>query len=199
MLAEMGVRVWLPTSEVTVTPARQLTAVDAPAAAVAIPVRREPPLRLPVMDAPPVSAVLGVTRYVMANLPVDAASFDVIVLGEPCQGAAEQLLANLLKTLGSSAPRIFIAHMVASHNDAVSLQEQLATVPTKLVLALGPHAAKALLGQAADGIPFSKLRGTAHAPNVIVTYHPQQLLRQPAAKANSWQDMRLVLRTLAQS
>jgi uracil-DNA glycosylase family 4 len=157
------------------------------------------------MDAPPDSTSLGTTRYVIGNVPLDAASFDVLVLGEPCQGAAEQLLANLLKPLGLAAPRIFIAHMVASHNDAVNLHDQLAQIPVKLVLALGPHAAKALLEQAADGIPFSKLRGTVHAskmpptPHTIVTYHPQQLLRQPAAKASSWQDLRLVVRTLTRS
>jgi uracil-DNA glycosylase len=199
MLAEMGVRVWLPTSEVTVT--RTPTAVsaltalaaqpptEAPTAALmALPVRREPPLRLPVMDE---------VRYVIGNLPADAGSFDVIVLGEPCQGTADALLANMLKIFGSAAPRIFIAHMIASHNEAVSLQDQLATIPAKLVLALGPHAAKALLDKAAEGIPFSKLRGTVHAPSIIVTYHPQQLLRQSAAKASCWQDMRLALRTLA--
>jgi uracil-DNA glycosylase len=206
MLLEMGVRVWSPSdAPLPLLAPAQVAGGTAEPGAVAVPVRREPPLRLPVMDAPPISAALGVTRYVIANLPAVAANFDVIVLGEPCQGAAEQLLANLLKPLGLSAPRVFIAHMVASHNDAVNLQDQLTTMPAKLVLALGPHAAKALLGQAAEGIPFSKLRGTVHAPKmpptppIIVTYHPQQLLRQPAAKASSWQDLRLVLRTIAKS
>ena len=168
------------------------------AVTVAVPVRREPPLRLPVMDAPPVAA-LGEARYVSGNLPTDASSYDLVVLGEPCQGAAANLLVNLLKPLASAAPRIFVAHMVASHNDSVNLQDQLATIPAKLVLVLGPHAAKALLDKAVDGIPFSKQRGIVHNERIIVTYHPQQLLRQSHAKVASWQDIRLALKTLRQS
>jgi uracil-DNA glycosylase len=219
MLAEMGVRVWMPAdaapSASQAPPAARSTAMpvqtnqDAasqPGEVVAVPVRREPPLRLPVMDAPPQAAqntALGEPCYVIGNLPSEAASYDLVVLGEPCQGAAATLLVNLLKPLESIAPRIFIAHMVASHNDSVNLQDQLATIPAKLVLALGPHAAKALLDKAADGIPFSKLRGTVHptaqSAHIVVTYHPQQLLRQPQAKASSWQDIRLARRTLGKS
>jgi DNA polymerase len=201
MLAEMGVRVWMPTDAAPVTRSTTMPvqasqdAASQPSVVVSVPVRREPPLRLPVMDAPPVAA-LGEARYVIGNLPSEASSYDLVVLGEPCQGAAANLLVNLLKPLGSTAPRILIANMIASHNDSVNLQDQLATIPAKLVLALGPHAAKALLNKTSEGIPFSKLRGTVHPPQVVATYHPQQLLRQPQAKASSWQDIRLALRTL---
>ena len=204
MLAEMGVRVWMP---VDAAPAAlQATPAAAKVEVAVVPVRREPPLRLPVMDAPPQTAQnsrLEEARYVIGNLPSEASEYDLVALGEPCQGAAASLLANLLKPLATAAPRIFIANMVASHNDSVNLQDQMATIPAKLVLSLGPHAAKALLDKAADGIPFSKLRGTVHTSaqvaQVLVTYHPQQLLRQAQAKASGWQDIRLVLRTLRTS
>jgi DNA polymerase len=222
MLAEMGVRVWMPTDVAQAAPLQaKQDAASQPSEVVAVPVRREPPLRLPVMDAPPAagasaSSALTSAQYVISNLPANASEYDLVVLGEPCQGAAEQLLGNILKfltsgTLGTSdrsvsnvAPRIFMAHMVASHNEAVSLHDQLASLPAKLVLALGPHAAKALLGSAAQAVPFSKLRGTVHPLpplpcTVVVTYHPQQLLRQPQAKASCWQDIRLALRTLRTS
>jgi uracil-DNA glycosylase len=248
MLAEMGVRVWMPADGAqamqpqaklgAAVPTSTLTFNQAPVT-VAVTVRREPPLRLPVMDAPPSSRSSGSSaaaasgasdaltpaQYVIANLPIDVSDYDLVLLGEPCQGTAEQLLGNILKlftstssmtsvssissisSISAAAPRIFIAHMVASHNEAVSLHDQLASLPAKLVLALGPHAAKALLGSAAEGIPFSKLRGKVHSMasdtatphKVVVTYHPQQLLRQNAAKAMSWQDIRLSLRTLRQS
>ncbi len=199
MLAEMGVRVWLPQGSVEKTsPVRE--------SALPVPVRREPPLRLPVMDAPPQAAqgaaqsvTLGEARYVIGNLPTEAADYDLVVLGEPCEGPAAELLANVLKPFASTAPRVFVAHMVASHNDAVNLHEQLATIPNQLILALGPHAAKALLDKTSEGIPFSKLRGAVHPPHVVVTYHPQQLLRQPQAKASCWQDIGLALRTLRKS
>ena len=219
MLAEMGVRVWLPSEAPAIAPQAaplvQSTAMplqakqdgaSQPSDVAAVPVRREPPLRLPVMDAPPQaiqgagqSAALGEARYVIGNLPTEAADYDLVVLGEPCEGPAAALLANVLKPFASSAPRVFVAHMVASHNDAVSLHEQLATIPTQLILALGPHAAKALLDKTSEGIPFSKLRGAVHPPHVVVTYHPQQLLRQPQAKASCWQDIGLALRTLRKS
>jgi uracil-DNA glycosylase len=229
MLAEMGVRVWMPADDAQAAPpqAKQAVVSQPAPVTVALPVRREPPLRLPVMDAPPASRMSGTAsasgssaltsaQYVISNVPADVSDYDLVVLGEPCQGAAELLLGNILKLLtsagsggsgssGSAAsaalPRIFMANMVASHNEAVSLHDQLASLPAKLVLALGPHAAKALLGSAAEGIPFSKLRGVVHSLpplpcTAVVTYHPQQLLRQPKAKSQTWLDIKLVMRTL---
>jgi uracil-DNA glycosylase len=75
----------------------------------------------------------------------------------------------------------------------------LTNLPAKVVLVLGPHSAKALLGEASQGTPFGKLRGTAHsvpglAAKAIVTYHPLQLLRQPLAKAQAWIDLKLTLK-----
>ena len=89
--------------------------------------------------------------------------------------------------------------MVPSLNEAESLTNQLALMPSKVVVALGPHAAKALLGEARGAMPFGRLRGTAHPVNglnrtAIVTYHPLQLLRQPLAKAQAWLDLKLVMK-----
>jgi DNA polymerase len=212
ILAEMGVRVWQPQAPLgragsgakflnlapqnTEAPNPKVLNPDAP---IPLVVRREPPLRLPVVDAPPRTADFGVTHYVIGNLPTEAADYDLVVLGEPCEGPAAQLLANVLKSFASSAPRVFVAHMVASHNDAVNLHEQLATIPNQLILALGPHAAKALLDKTSEGVPFSKLRGAVHPPRVVVTYHPQKLLSQQQAKASCWQDIGLALRTLRKS
>jgi uracil-DNA glycosylase len=225
MLAEMGVRVWMPAEGAQAIPPRaklddpsHATPTLAPNHApnhapvsVALPVRHEPPLRLPVITAPPKSGVssssaLDAAQYVIGNLPAQISDYDLVVLGEPCQGAAEQLLGNMLGLFTSVASRIFVAHMVVSHNEAISLHEQLSSLPTKLLLALGPHAAKALLGQAAENTPFTKLRGTVHSTaidatrsiQIVVTYHPLQLQRKSAAKAMSWQDIRLALQALRQ-
>ena len=210
MLAEMGVRVWLPSDT---TPAVTLAqpkpqakpdeAVQPIASAVPVPVRREPPLRLPVLAAPPVAAGSAPVRYMVGNLPdnpnVEGGDFDIILLGEPCMGEAEKLLANMVRVLGK---KIFTAQMVPSHNEAESLLDQLALMPSKVVVALGPHAAKALLGEASGAMPFGKLRGAAHPVDglnrtAIVTYHPLQLLRQPLAKAQAWLDLRQVLRIVS--
>jgi uracil-DNA glycosylase family 4 len=207
MLAEMGVRVWLP-SEVKVAVPAQVIPLEAkldmpsqPVLAQAVPVRREPPLRLPVLSSPPVLNSAPV-RYVISNMPAEAASFDCILLGEPCTGDAEKLLANMAKALGG---KLFIAQMVAAQgdaqNDAQSLAEQLSNVPAKVIVALGPHAAKALLGEIAQTVPFAKLRGTSHsvqalAAKAVVTYHPMQILKKAAIKAQTWLDLKLVLKEL---
>jgi uracil-DNA glycosylase family 4 len=138
-------------------------------------------------------------QYVIGNLPTgttDAASFDIVLLGEPCTGDAERLLASMARVLGA---KTLIAQMVPSQNEAESLTDQLAKLTAKVILALGPHSAKALLGKASEGTPFGKLRGTAHSVDgisakAIVTYHPLQLLRQPLAKAQAWKDLKLVMK-----
>lgn len=191
MLAEMGVRVWLPQTK----PEK----VSQPMAAdsVAVPVRREPPLRLPVLSSPPALLGSAPVRYVIAHLP-DSGDFEIIFLGEPCTGDAEKLLASMVRALGA---KVFVAQMVPSKNESESLLEQLATIPSKVIVLLGPHVAKTVLGEASQAAPFGKLRGMTHdvvglSSKVIVTYHPLQLLRQPLAKAQAWIDLRLGIKEL---
>lgn len=212
MLQEMGVRVWLPNQAVTLAPkaalapttangaSQPLTESNLIPATTSIPVRREPPLRLPVLSTPPAAVTTAPVRYVIANLPNQAASFDCIVLGEPCTDAAEQLLANMLRAMGKNC---FVAHMVAASGEEMPLADQIASLQAKIVLALGPHAAKALLGEASSLVPFGKLRGQLHTTDrmhAVITYHPMQLLRKGAPlaqlKAQMWQDLKLVLKEL---
>ncbi len=203
MLAEMGVRVWLPSeSKAALVQAKQDVAsqpVSAETVVASVPVRREPPLRLPVLERPPAAVGSAPVRYVIGNLPEGEASFDIVLLGEPCTGDAEKLLASMARVLGE---KTFVAQMVSTQNEMESLADQLTKLPTKVVVALGPHAAKALLGEAAQAMPFGKLRGMAHsAPGLgskaVVTYHPLQLLRQPLAKAQAWIDLKLAMKEAA--
>ena len=192
MLAEMGVRVWLPSDA---APALALPQQTKPAELVAIPVRREPPLRLPVLSSPPVAVGSAPVRYVMGNFP-EGGDFEIILLGEPCTGDAEKLLASMMRLLGT---KTFAAQMVPSQNEAESLADQLAKIPSKVIIALGPHAARALLNEDSEAMPFGKLRGTVHRADgldskVVVTYHPLQLLRQPLAKAQAWIDLKLAMK-----
>jgi uracil-DNA glycosylase family 4 len=198
MLAEMGVRVWLPVRAELVQADRgqipNLGQAQVEREAVAIPVRREPLLRLPVLTSPPTVSGAPV-RYVIGNLPADMATFDIVILGEPCTGDAQKLLDNMTRVLGD---KFYVAEMVPYQNESASLADQLANFPAKVILALGPHSAKALLGEALQATPFGKLRGTAHSAEgirgkVVVTYHPLQLLRQPLAKAQAWSDLKLVM------
>lgn len=212
MLAEMGVRVWQPSEAVqSITPVRAELALantnqqqifrqaqDERTSSIAVPVRREPPLRLPVLERPPAAIGSAPIRYVIGNLP-DGGDFDVVLLGEPCTGDAERLLTNMMRVLSG---KTFVAQMVASTNEMESLAQQLTKISAKVVLALGPHSAKALLGETSGATPFGKLRGMPHSVEglkcqAVVTYHPLQLLRQPLAKAQAWLDLQQVLRIMS--
>ncbi len=75
------------------------------------------------------------------------------------------------------------------------LDAQLATIRPKVIVALGNPACLALLGT--SGI--TKLRGRvfdAFGTKVVPTWHPAYLLRNPDAKREAWEDLKLVLRLL---
>lgn len=132
--------------------------------------------------------------------------------GRPFVGAAGQLLDRILeKGMGLARSEVFIANVLKCRPpgnrdpepDEVAaclpyLERQIATVQPELVLALGRHAAQALL-ESADSL--QKLRGRLHTrpggrPPVLVTYHPAYLLRNPAAKADCWKDVQIGLEFL---
>ena len=80
------------------------------------------------------------------------------------------------------------------------LNQQIAQIQPKIILALGRSAAYALLG---DDAPMQRLRGSVHYRQqgaqkipVVVTYHPGYLLREPAEKWKAWQDLLLAKKTL---
>jgi uracil-DNA glycosylase family 4 len=80
------------------------------------------------------------------------------------------------------------------------LYQQIAQIQPKVILALGRSAAYAVLGQEA---PLQRLRGTVHYRQqdglkipVVVTYHPAYLLREPAEKWKTWQDLLLARKTV---
>jgi uracil-DNA glycosylase family 4 len=125
--------------------------------------------------------------------------------GEPLDGDAGRLLANMLRALqlhGGAVP----VHLMRAHRGPAasasapsaprpfddSFAAHASAVAPRLVLAMGPLAAQSLLQRAE---PLGKLRGhaseLAHLPGVTVvaTYHPAYLLRNPADKARAWADL----------
>ena len=79
------------------------------------------------------------------------------------------------------------------------LKRQLELIKPKVIIALGNHAAKALL-QTEQGI--SQMRGTFQEYEgipVMCTYHPAYLLRSPGEKRKVWEDMKKVMRLLERS
>jgi DNA polymerase len=73
------------------------------------------------------------------------------------------------------------------------LERQLEIIAPEFICCLGTTAAHALL-QTAE--PIGKLRRrwfTYGAAEVVCTYHPSYLLRNPAAKKDVWEDMKMLM------
>ena len=76
------------------------------------------------------------------------------------------------------------------------LRRQIELVAPEVILCVGRIAAQRLLGREDT---LSRMRGRVHrfdSVPVVVTYHPAYLLRAPAEKRKSWQDLRLALGVL---
>lgn len=123
--------------------------------------------------------------------------------GEPFVGQAGKLLDSMLAAIKlKRGNNVYIANIVkcrppnnrTPEADEVAtclpyLQQQIALIKPKLIVALGKTAATSLLGRDAT---LGSLRGTLHDYHgipLIVTFHPAYLLRSPAEKAKAWQDL----------
>jgi len=72
-------------------------------------------------------------------------------------------------------------------------ERQFEIISPKFICCLGTVAAQNLLQ---TDIAVGKLRGKIHeyrGAKVVVTYHPSYLLRNPAAKKDTWEDIRMLL------
>jgi len=124
-------------------------------------------------------------------------------LGEPFVGQAGKLLDNMLRALSLARGRnVYIANVIkcrppGNRNpepDEVArcepyLQQQVALLRPKLIVAMGRFAAQSLLKTQAS---ISSLRERVHQYEnvpVIVTYHPAYLLRSLPDKSKAWADL----------
>jgi DNA polymerase len=76
------------------------------------------------------------------------------------------------------------------------LERQLELIQPEFICCLGAVAAQNLLETT---VPIGKLRGKVHAfrgAKVVCTYHPAYLLRNPAAKRDTWEDMKFLMREM---
>lgn len=127
--------------------------------------------------------------------------------GEPFVGRAGQLLDEMLRAIGLDRQTVFIANVLKCRPpgnrdpkpaEAAScrryLDRQIELLAPRAILAVGRIAAQQLLG---TDLPLGRLRGewhrlAGHDLPVYVTYHPAYLLRSPAQKRKSWQDLCVV-------
>jgi DNA polymerase len=130
--------------------------------------------------------------------------------GEPFVGRAGQMLNRIIVAMGLQREEVYIANAVkcrpprnrnpeSDELEACSpfLRRQVESIRPEIIVLLGRVAAQFVL-QTSE--PLGRLRGEVHewlGIPVICTYHPAYLLRNPADKGKTWQDMQVVMERLA--
>ncbi|MEZ4388008.1 MAG: uracil-DNA glycosylase [Candidatus Krumholzibacteriia bacterium] len=123
--------------------------------------------------------------------------------GLPFVGRSGQLLTDILKAIGFSRQDVFIGNVLKcrppNNRDPlpaevaaceVFLRRQIAIIQPRIILCLGRIAAQTLLGTTAS---LGSLRRSVHVyagVPLMATYHPAALLRNPANKRDTWDDVR---------
>lgn len=127
--------------------------------------------------------------------------------GLPFVGRAGQLLTKMLAAIGFTREEVYITNILKcrppNNRDpqedemetcGVYLERQLEILKPVLICALGRIAAHGLLKK---GTSLSFLRQAVHYYDdipVAVTYHPAALLRNPALKRDTWEDLKKLRR-----
>lgn len=129
--------------------------------------------------------------------------------GEPFVGKAGQLLTKIIEACTLSRDDVYIMNVLkcrppGNRNPTPEeatccrpfFEQQLGIIRPEVICCLGSIAATTLL-ETTESV--GRLRGKFHAwrgISVAVTYHPAYLLRTPAAKKSTWEDMKMVMRQL---
>jgi uracil-DNA glycosylase family 4 len=130
-------------------------------------------------------------------------------LGEPFVGRAGQLLNKILEACKLNRDDVYILNVIkcrppGNRNPAPDeaancrpyLDRQLELIHPEYICCLGSVAAQNLLGTTES---IGRLRGSVHdyhGIHVVCTYHPAYLLRNPSAKKQTWDDMKLLMREM---
>ncbi len=148
----------------------------------------------------------------------EAPGFEEDKQGLAFVGRAGQLLTKMIAAMGLSRDEVFICNVLKcrppGNRDPAAdeilachpyLQEQLAIIEPKVLVALGAPASKTLLRTAER---IGKLRGRFHEYHpsgiegvgpvipVMPTYHPAYLLRNANEKTKAWADLQMVMKLL---
>ena len=124
-------------------------------------------------------------------------------------GRAGGLLTKIIEAMGYEREAVWIGNIVKCRppenrvptpeemkSCLPYLREQIALLQPKVIVCLGATAVKGLFE---TKIGITKLRGqwmTFEGIDVMPTYHPAYLLRNPPAKREVWEDMQEVMRKL---
>lgn len=137
--------------------------------------------------------------------------YDEDVQGKPFVGKAGQLLTKILQAVAIQREEVYITNIVKCRPpqnrnpepDEIEscnplLLKQIQAIQPRVICPLGTFAAQTLL-QTADKI--TSLRGrvfTFSGIQIIPTYHPAYLLRNPEKKREVWEDMKKIAKILSQ-
>jgi DNA polymerase len=127
-------------------------------------------------------------------------------LGKPFAGRSGELLTKMIENvLQVKREEVYISNIVKcrptdnrvpsateAHTCQPFLLKQIELIKPKIIVALGSTAYYYLSG---DDTPISKIRGTVHNQNnytLIPTYHPSYLLRNPSAKKDVFEDLKMI-------
>ena len=129
--------------------------------------------------------------------------------GVPFVGRAGQLLTKIIEAIELTREDVYIANVIKCRPpqnrnpepDEVDtcepfLFQQIDAIKPKVIVALGKFGAQTLL-RTLD--PISRLRGRVfdfRGAKLVPTFHPAYLLRNPPAKREVWEDMKLVRQLL---
>lgn len=136
----------------------------------------------------------------------EAPGADEDASGEPFVGRAGQLLTKIIEACTLRRDDVYILNVLKCRppgnrppqpdevaNCRPFFEAQFAAIAPEFICCLGTSAAQALL-QTTE--PIGRLRGrwfTYGSAQVLCTYHPSYLLRNPAAKRDVWDDMKLLM------
>jgi uracil-DNA glycosylase family 4 len=131
--------------------------------------------------------------------------YDEDVQGRPFVGKAGQLLTKILQSIHLNREEVYIANIIKCRPpqnrnpepDEIRscysfLLGQISAIQPKIICALGTFAAQTLLKTERK---ITALRGKAYDQDgiqVIPTYHPAYLLRNPDKKRDVWEDMKRI-------
>jgi len=130
--------------------------------------------------------------------------------GRPFVGQAGMLLDRMIIAMGFERQDVYIANVVKCRppgnrdpkDDEVAacadyLDRQIDLIKPEIIVALGKPASRRLTG---TDKPMGALRGrwsTYRGTPLMPVFHPAYLLRNPKAKREVWEDLKLVMRRLA--
>lgn len=142
----------------------------------------------------------------------EAPGGDEDLKGVPFVGKAGQLLTKIIEACKLRRDEVYICNVLKCRppgnrnptsleveNCRPFLERQLELVRPKMMVALGKFAASYLLEEKPENVAITRMRGQIREYRGIpfmITLHPAYLLRNPPAKRDVWEDMKVVMREI---